>query len=268
MKKLLFPALIIFICFPAFSQISGVSNDKLIVVNPATISTRTVEFEPGFGYIWTKKLYNDKGNLVPLSPANDSIQVLQALGFRFTYGFAKNFEMGAFVTSSLDAFSLGIKYTFVTKDKFMAGTFLGTNFSNESDLTFRNTGIFGKTAAIVGGFSFMNRFGENKNLSIDYDVQYQNTFDMNTSYSDDVFASAEIGYEFKERTFQIATGLNYRFNNYKNGDPTSWGLTWNTGILIHPGKMFNLIANIPIDIAGRNTGRYTGFQIVLTIALD
>lgn len=268
MKKLIILILVLISVAELKSQIAGVSNDKLIVVNPAAINTRTVEFEPGFGYIWTKKSYNDEGNLVPLNPSNDSIQVLQALGFRFTYGFAKNFEIGAFVTSTLDAFSLGIKYAFINREKFIAGTFLGTNFSNESDLAFRNTGIFGKTAAIVGGFAFMNRFGESKNLSIDYDVQYQNTFDMNTSYSDDIFASAEIGYEFKERTFQIATGFNYRFHNYRNGDPTSWGLTWNTGILIHPGRMFNLIANIPIDIAGKNTGRYTGFQIVLTITLD
>jgi hypothetical protein len=260
--------MIILIAYTAKGQIAGVSNDKLIVVNPASIGIRTVEFEPGFGYLWTKYSYNDEGKLVPLSPQKDSIQILQALGFRFTYGFAKNFEIGAFVTSSLNAFSLGVKYTFVNHDQFTAGTFLGTNFSNESDFTFRNTGIFGKTAAIVGGFAFMHRFGESKKLSIDYDVQYQNTFDSNTSYSDDIFASAELGYEFKESTFQIATGLNYRYNNYKNGDPTSWGLTWNTGILIHSGKMFNLIVNIPIDIAGKNTGRYNGFQIVLTITLD
>jgi len=268
MKKLLLFSFVLLIGSPVFSQIAGVSNDKLIVVNPAAIGTRTVEFEPGFGYLWTKNSYNDEGKLVPLNPEEDSIQILQALGFRFTYGFARNFEMGAFVTSTLDAFSLGIKYAFVNHDKFIAGSFLGMNINNESDLTFRNTGIFGKTAAIVGGFAFMNRFGESKKLSIDYDVQYQNTFDKNTSYSDAVFASAEIGYEFKERTFQLATGLNYRYNNYKNGDPTSWGLTWSSGILIHPGKMFNLIVNIPIDIAGKNTGRYSGFQIILTIALD
>lgn len=268
MKKLLLIVLIILIGLPLFSQIAGVSNDKLVVVNPAVISTRTVEFEPGFGYLWTRNSFNENGDLVPLNPDEDSIQVLQALGFRFTYGFANNFEMGVFVTSSLDAFSLGVKYAFVNHDKFTAGSFLGTNFSNESDLAYRNTGIFGKTAAIVGGFAFMNRFGKSKNLSIDYDIQYQNTFDKNVSYSDDVFASAEVGYEFKERTFQLASGFNFRYNNFKNGDPTSWGLTWNSGIMIHPGEMFNLIVNIPIDIAGKNTGRYTGFQIVLTITLD
>lgn len=114
----------------------------------------------------------------------------------------------------------------------------------------------------------MNKFGESKNLSIDYEVQYQNTFDNNNSYSDDIYAAAEIGYEFKERTFMLATGFSYRFHNYKNGDPVAWGLTWNTGILIHPGKMFNLIANVPIDIAGRNVQRFSGFQIILTITLD
>jgi len=267
MMRVLLPVL--FICFfsTAYAQIAGVSNDKLAVVGPESIGTRTMEFEPGFGYIWAKKSFDGNGKLISLNPENDSIQVLQALAFRFTYGFAKNFEIGTVVTSTLDVFALGIKYTFVNKDKFLAGAFLGTNFNNESDIVFRNTGIFGKTASIVGGLAFMNRFGESQRLSLDYDVQYQNTFDKNNSWSDDIFAAAELGYMFKNAV-QLITGFKYQFHNYKNGDPDSWLLTLNTGITTKPGKMFVLIVNIPIDIAGRNTNRFNGFQIVLTIGLD
>lgn len=267
MKKLLFSFLFLILAIASVAQIAGVSNDKLIVVGPESIGQRTIEFEPGFGYVWSKKSFDDNGKIVPYTPENDSIVVLQALAFRITYGFAKNFEIGALVTSTLDAFSLGLKYTFVNKPRFIAGTFLGTNFNNESDLVLRNTGIFGKTVSIVGGFAFMNRFLESKRLSLDYDIQYQNTFDKSFSFSDDIFSSIELGYEFK-KSVQLITGLSYRFNNYKNGDPNAWLLTWNSGITIHPGKMFNLIVNVPVDIAGRNTGRFNGFQIVLTIGLD
>ena len=267
MRKLLILSLILFLIFPVFAQIAGVSNDKFVVVNPGSIGTRTMEFEPGFGYIWSKKSFDGDGNLVTLNPENDSILVLQALAFRFTYGFAKNFEIGTVVTSTLDAFALGIKYTFVNKPKFLAGAFLGSNFNNESDIVFRNTGIFGKTIGVVGGFAFMNRFGEKQRLSLDYDIQYQNTFNRDQSWSDGIFAAAELGYMFKNAV-QLITGLNYRFNNYKNGDPNSWLLTWNTGITTKPGKMFVIIVNVPIDIAGRNTNRFSGFQIVLTIGLD
>lgn len=267
MKKLIILILVLISVAELKSQIAGVSNDKLVVVNPAAIDTRTFEFEPGFGYIWSKKSFDSNGKLVPHTPQNDSILVLQALGFRFTYGFAKNFEMGAVITSTLDAFSLGIKYSFVNKEKFIAGAFLGTNFSNESDIVFRNTGIFGKTASIVGGFAFMNRFGESQRLSLDYDVQYQNTFDNEKSYTDDVFASAELGYLLK-KAVQLIGGFTYRYNHYKIGDPDSWLLTWNMGITTKPGKMFVLILNVPVDIAGRNVNRFTGFQIVLTIGLN
>jgi hypothetical protein len=267
MKKLILIAFVFMIGLPLFSQIAGVSNDKLVAVNPATIGPRTVEFEPGFGYVWSKKTFDDNGNTVPLAPGNDSIQVLQALGFRITYGFAKNFEIGTVITSSLDAFALGLKYTILNNEKFSMGAFLGSNFYNESDLAVRNTGIFGQAFSVVGGLTFMNRFGERNQLSLDYDIQYQNTIDKNSFYTTDIYTAVDLGYEFKKKV-QLITGLNYQFHHYNNNDPDAWRLTWNTGVTVHPGKMFNLIANVPIDIAGKNSGRFSGFQIILTITLD
>lgn len=267
MKKLGILIFALFIIFQSEAQIQGVSNDKLVVVGAETIGTRTFEFEPGFGYLWSKKSFDGNGNLVPHNPENDSILVLQALAFRFTYGFAKCFEVGVIVTSNLDAFSLGLKYNFYNTPKFLAGAFLGTNLANESDLAFRNTGIYGKAISVVGGFAFMNRFGESQRLSLDYDIQYQNTFDKEKSFSDDIFAAVELGYMFKNAV-QLIGGFNYRSHNYKNGDPNAWLLTTNVGITTKPGKMFVLIVNVPIDIAGRNIQRFRGFQIVLTIGLD
>lgn len=267
MKKFIFLVLVLMAVLSAFSQIAGVSNDKLVAVNPAVIAPRTVEFEPGFGYIWSKNTFDNSGDRIPLSPNNDSIQVLQALAFRITYGFAKNFEIGTVITSSLDAFTLGLKYTILNKDKFSMGAFLGTNFYNNSDLAVRNTGIFGQAFSVVGGLTFMNKFGENKRLSLDYDVQYQNTIDKNNFYTTDIYTAIDLGYEFVKKV-QLITGLNYQFHHFTNENPDSWRLTWNTGVTIHPGKMFNLIANVPIDLAGKNTGRFAGFQIILTITLD
>lgn len=234
----------------ATAQVAGLSNDKLVALNPASIGTRTAEFEPGFGYIWSKHNFGNDGKKTSINPANDSIVVMQALAFRLTYGFAKNLEIGTVITSSLDAFGLGIKYNFFSKEAFSGAAFLGSNFSNNSDFVVRNTGIFGKTLSLVGGFAFTNRFGESKRLSIDYDLQYQNTFDQSTSYSDDVFLAADLGYELKKEV-QLITGLNYVFHNFKNGDPNAWRLTWNTGLTVHPGEMFSLIVNVPIDVAGR-----------------
>lgn len=248
----------------AWSQIGGISNDKLIVVNPGVIATRSLEFEPGFGYIWSTKTFDNNGNLSDIKPGGDSIQVLQALAFRFTYGFAKNFEIGTTITSDLNTFILGIKYTFLEKEKILMGAFLGTTFSNESDFVFRNTGIFGKTASVVGGLAFMASFSAR--LSMDIDLQYQNVFDNKKSYSDDIFSAAEIGYRFPKHV-QLIGGFNFRYNHFKTDNPDTWLLTFNPGITVKPGESFVMILNVPFDLIGRNTDKFNGFTFTLTITL-
>jgi hypothetical protein len=265
MKKNLILASFLLICLQSWSQIAGVSNDKLVVVNPGAIATRSFEFEPGFGYIWSTKSFDNNGSLVDIKPGGDSIQVLQALAFRFTYGFAKNFEIGTTITSDLNTFALGIKYTFLEKEKNVMGAFLGTTFSNESDFVLRNTGVFGKTASVVGGLAYMAIFS-NK-LSMDVDVQYQNIFDNNQSYSDDIFTAAEIGYRFPKHV-QLIGGFGFRYNHFKTDRPDAWLLTFNPGITVNPGETFVMIVNVPFDIAGRNTDRFNGFTFTLTIGLN
>lgn len=263
MKKL---SLIILIIISAnvYSQIAGISNDKLVVVNPGVIGTKTFEFEPSFGYLWSTKTFDQDGKLVSLKPQGDSTLVLQALAFRFTYGFTKNFEIGSLITSNLNTFSLGIKYTFLDKEKAVMGAFLGTTFSNESDLVFRNTGIFGKTASVVGGLAFMAKFSEK--LSLDIDLQYQNVFDGSQSYTDDIFSAAEIGYRFPKNV-QLIGGFNFRYNHFKVDRPDAWMLTFNPGITVNPGETFVMILNVPFDLVGRNMDRFNGFTFTLTITL-
>jgi len=265
MKKLVVIFLSLILIVELKAQILGVSNDKLVVVGAESIATKVFEFEPGFGYLWSTKAYDDNGNLNPLKPEGDSTLLLQALAFRFTYGFAKNFELGSFITSDLNTFSLGIKYTFLNKEKVVMGAFLGTNFSNESDLVFRNTGLFGKTAAVVGGFAFMAKFSEK--LSLDIDVQYQNVFDNNTSYTDDIFSAAELGYRLPKNV-QLVGGFSFRYNHFKIDRPDSYLLTFYPGITVNPGKTFVMILNVPFDLLGRNVDRFNGFTFALTITLE
>lgn len=265
MKKILFSFLVVITFSPVLSQVAGISNDKLVVVNPYSIGIRTFEFEPAFGYLWSTKTFDGDGELVSLNPEGDSTLVLQALAFRFTYGFARNFEIGSLITSDLNTLSLGIKYTFLEKEKVIMGAFLGSTFSNESDLVFRSTGIFGKTASLVGGLAFMAKFSEK--LSMDIDLQYQNVFDGNQSYTDDIFSAAEIGYRFPKKV-QLIGGFNFRYNHFKIDRPDAWLLTFNPGITVNPGETFVMILNVPFDLAGRNFDRFNGFTFTLTITLN
>lgn len=247
------------------AQIQGLSAEKLVAINPITVAKRTVEFEPNVGYLWSTKTFNNKGKLQPLSPEGDSIMVLEALGFRFTYGFAKNFEAGGVVTTDLNTFALGIKYTLFQHKNFAGAVILGTTFANESDIVFRNSGFFGKTASIAAGFSFANQFG--KHFSVDYDIQYQNIMDGKISYSDDFFASADVGYKVKGPHLIIA-GLSYRYNHFKTDREDAYLLTLNTGVAVMTGRMFILVFNFPVDLIGRNVNRFYGISFALTITFD
>jgi hypothetical protein len=247
------------------AQVQGVSAEKLGAINPSSIHIRTVEFEPALGYLWAKKTFDNDGRIVPLSPENDSITILRGLGFRFTYGFANNFEAGGTITTDLNNFSLGIKYTMLQHEKFSGAAILGTTLSNESDIVFRNTGFFGKTASLAGGFSFANKFG--KRFSIDYDFQYQNLFDGSRSYADNYFIHADAGYMLKGVHLMIA-GLAYQYNHFKIDREDAYLLTLNLGAAVMTGRTFILVFNFPFDLIGRNTDRFNGFTFALTITLD
>lgn len=265
MKKLLLFICAGFCIVQLSAQVQGVSAEKLIAINPLSIGHRTVEFEPLGGYLWSTKTFNNRGKLESLSPEGDSTLVLQALGFRITYGFAKNFEAGGVVTTDLNTIALGLKYTMVQHDKFQGAVVLGTILSNESDFVFRNSGFFGKTASVAFGFAFANKLSEK--FSVDYDIQYQNIFNNTKSYSDDIFANADFGFHFKGPHIVIV-GLSYRYNHFKFDRADSYLLTLNAGLVVMTGKMFVLVFNFPFDIVGKNVDRFNGFNFALTVTFD
>jgi hypothetical protein len=264
MKKLLLLSLTVLLGLKSNSQVLGLSADKLAAMNPLSIPARTVEFEPAFGYLWSKKYFDNNGQSKSLSE-NDSISVLQSLVFRTTYGFAKNFEAGALVSSDLSTFSAGVKFTFFQSEKSAIAAVLGTTFSNESDIVLRNSGFFGKTLSVAGGFVFTNQLSEK--FAIDYDFQYQNIADMSSSYSDDLFINADLSFKIKEG-FRVVEGLSYRYNHFKSDMEDAYLLTLNTGFVVSTGRTFILVLNIPYDLAGKNVAKYSGFTFALTIFLD
>lgn len=249
----------------AGAQVQGLSAEKLVSINPYTVERKTVEFEPLVNYLWSTKFFNSNGRAELLKPGGDSTIVLQSLGFRVTYGFADKFEAGGVITTDLNSLSLGIKYNMLTCNNFAGAVVLGTNFSNESDIVFRNSGFFGKTASVAAGLSFTNKF--NDHFSVDYDVQYQNLFDASQSISDDFFASFDLGFHFKGPHIAV-TGLSYRYNHFKIDKQNACLLTLNTGLVVQTGKMFILVLNFPIDLYGRNVERFCGFSFALTLTFD
>lgn len=265
MKSFIISLVIILIFYGAAGQTFGLSADKLVALNPKSIPTGTLEFEPAYGYLWSSKYFNNSGQMIEYSPENDSMTLLHSLVFRTTYGFAKNFEIGTLITSDLSAFSAGIKFTFFQSENTAGAIILGTTFSNESDLIFRNTGFYGKTCHISTGLVFTHVLSEK--FEVDYDFQYQNVWCKTGSECNDFFSNADFSYQVK-KGLRVASGLSYRLNQDKSEMINAYALTMNNGLIISPGETFILVMNIPIDLYGKNTEKYSGFTVALTIFLD
>lgn len=260
---LLFSVLLI-ACTGSFAQVSGLSADKLVVFSSNTVQKRHIEFEPAFGYLWSTKSFDHAGKLQAF-PDADSTAVVRAMAFRFTYGMAENMEVGCMVAADMSTLSFAIKYKIFQKGNTGGGLFIGSTFANESDYVVRNTGFFGKTASLAGGFILSTAFTEK--LSLDVNLQYQNVLNNHHSFSDDVFAGAELGYAIKQ-DHVIVGGLSYRYNNHKTEKHDAYLLTFNAGLAANVGQSFLFVLSLPFDLIGRNTDRYNGFGVALTLMFN
>ena len=264
MQKVITIIIVLIISTDIYSQVFGISASKLSVINAKTAVRNQIEFEPGFGYYWANKYYDNNGKLVPLSASSDSTEIFKELVFRFTYGITDKFEAGMMVASDLSSISAGAKYTLFTINSFSGGILAGGTFSNESDIVAINTGIYGKTYSLATGLAFSNEFSEK--ISLDVDAQYQWLRDDKVSYSRDFFANAELSYIFKNKN-QLIGSFSYVNNNHthKYDGHQNYLLTFNVGTTIETGKSFILVFLFPITLMGKNYDRLTGFSFALTL---
>lgn len=267
MKKYCFLLIAMMMSFMSYSQVMGISASKLASISATTAEKNQIEFEPGLGYFWATKYYDDNGNLKSFSPDGDSTNIYQDMAFRITYGITKKFEAGIFIASDMSYFSFGAKYHLFTVNTFSGAIMAGGTFANKSDIVAVNSGIFGKTISFATGLAFSNEFSEK--LSLDFDFQYQNIRDDKVGFSDDFFANAELSYAFKNKN-ELIGGFSYINNNHTDefDGRKSNLLTFNVGAAIKTGKMFELVFYTPIAIAGKNHDRINGFSFALTIFID
>ncbi len=251
----------------SYSQVLGISASKLASISATTAVKNQVEFEPGFGYYWATKYYDENGKLQELSAEGDSIHVFQNMAFRITYGITNKFETGLLIASDMSSVSFGLKYHLFSINSFSGGIMSGGTFANESDIVAVNSGIFGKTVSLATGLAFSNEFSEK--LSLDFDFQYQCIRDYDVSYSNDFFANAELSYIFNN-TNQVIGGFSYTSNNHTHryDGHNNQLLTFNLGAAIMTGKMFEIVFYTPITIVGKNYDRLNGLNFALTIFIN
>ncbi len=247
------------------AQVSGVSASKLITIDATLVAAKTLEAEPSFIYLYGKNAFNNDGKMYPVSFDPDSAVILKEMFFRFTYGVDKNLEIGTFVTANLSSISFGAKYRFVQHRKFLGVALLGINFSNESNFSIRKTGFFGKSIGIATGVALTNNF--TPRLSLDVSAQYQNSFCYEGSLSDDYFLDSDLGYYVFHQTLQLVGGFSFQYNHFKTGNPDAYLLSFHPGVTIETGKSFIIVFYTPIDLAGKNMGRFTGLSFAFTLTV-
>lgn len=248
------------------AQVAGVSASKLTAIDATLVSQKTLEAEPSFAYLYSKKAFDNEGRLYPVSLDSDSAVILKDLFFRFTYGVNKRLEIGTFITSNLSSVSFGAKYRFLQHKKFLAAALLGVNFSNVSNFGVRKTGFFGKYMGVTTGVALTNCFSPR--FSLDITSQYQKTFCYEGFISDNYFLDSDLGYYVFNGTLQLIGGFSFQYNHFKNGDPDTYRLSLHPGVTIETGKSFIIVFYTPIDIAGRDMGRFTGFSFAFTLTID
>jgi hypothetical protein len=247
------------------AQVMGVSASKLTAIDATLVSPKTLEAEPSFAYIFARKSFDNNGKPGNISSDPDSALILKSLFFRFTYGAGKRLEIGTFITGNLNAISFGAKYRFVEHPHFLAAALLGLNFSDASDLGVRKTGFFGKYMGIAGGVALTENFTDR--LSLDVSTQYQNTFSYEGSLSDNYFLDCDAGYYVFKHTLQLAGGFSFWYNHSKTGADDAYGLSFHPGVTIEPAQHFLIVFYTPVDLAGKNAGRFTGFSFAFTFTV-
>ncbi|NQU32211.1 MAG: hypothetical protein HQ521_03165 [Bacteroidetes bacterium] len=267
MKKFIPSVIFLLLSTMSYSQVMGISASKLASINAGTATKNQIEFEPGFGYYWATKYFDSVGKIEPLSANDDSTDVYQEMTFRITYGITDKFEAGLLIASDMSSVSLGTKYHLFTTNNFSGAVIAGGTFANESDIVAVNSGIFGKTVSLATGLAFSNEFSQK--LSLDFDIQYQCLMDNKVSYSNDLFANAELAYIFKNRN-QLIGGFSYtkNYHTHQYDGHQNQLLIFNVGASIRTGEMFELVFYTPIALTGSNFDRLNGFNFALTIFIN
>jgi len=249
----------------ASAQVAGVSASKLTAIDANLVPAGHLEAEPSFIYLYGKKAFNNYGKLYPVSVNADSAVILKDFFFRFTYGVGSRLEIGTYVTANLNSLSFGAKYRFIQHKKFMAVALLGFNFSDAPEWEVRKTGFFGKAMGIATGVGLTSIFSPR--FSLDISAQYQHTFCYTNSLSEDYFLDSDLGYYVFHHTLQLIGGVSLQYSQFKDNNPDTFLFSFHPGVTIERGKSFIIVFYTPIDLAGRNAGKFTGFSFAFTLSI-
>lgn len=255
---------ILFFCIfatPLFSQVGGVSNSKMIATSTEPVNKYAFEFEPVFGFGYSKKMWDSGKNLLNRYDT-DSLAVLSNFDIRFTYGLSDKAEIGVSLPLNISAASWGLKYNVISTENIALAAMAGFNhpLGNMAYSTNKSNAAF--TPAIAGGLVFSTTGSEI--FSMDFDIQYQRfireTIDR---HSGDLFFNTEAGYFVSEK-YQLCAGFSYLASTFEDNINNQRLFTINAGATIEAGDNFTIIIAAPFDVFGQNIEKSAGLVVAIT----
>ena len=265
MKQLILLLSILSISTTLFAQIGGLSGSKLGSYTVDVVDDKKIEFEPSFWHARSSQYFDNNGTLENLYSTSDSLKVITAISFRFTYGLWDKLELGMSVSTDVSAAAFGIRYAFLQKEKYGLGLIAGLNVplgNRTLDQTVRATGNIPQFGiGMVGAYSFTD------NLSVDFTGQYVHFLRKTSDLDKGGFhINTDLGYYLLDHRLQLVGGLGYHY--IKNNVGAHQILTLIPGITVEASKDFIMVFSVPFDVYGQLENKNVAFNFALTLTFN
>lgn len=250
--------LILLIVTQVYSQISGISANKLTVQSASVVGKGAIEFEPAFTVMNSKSYFDESGNLLK----HNGINTFSSMDFRITAGITDNLEFGTSIPSTIEEVVFGAKYLVYEDTKFSfalsSGVELpaGNKFVADSLAFFEN--IF--TAAIGPVFTY--NFSESS--SLDFTFVFTSALGSK-DFSDVLYGGIGWGYLIRDNLQFVAELAGYACLDKKI---CSGKLSLFPGITYDITENFSFALGFQHDLLGKNEENNFGYFGAFTISFN
>ncbi|HDR88163.1 MAG TPA: hypothetical protein ENN63_00855 [Bacteroidetes bacterium] len=263
--KFLISCYILFLSAAAtMAQVCGVSASKLGACNATPVPLHSLEFEPVFSSLWSRKFWNQDSRIMPRFESTDSLEHNTSLTFRTTYGINRNAEVGFLLSSNHSQMGMAGKIRFLQTRKNELAWLAGYHYERPEGQESNPGRPENISHSAVAGLSWTTFLPAN--WSVDTDFQWQTDY-FQQKTGTQVFFNADAGC-FIKPGLQAILGISY---NRGWGDTES-GIreltTLNLGGSIETGENFLLVFGFPVDLYGKNEICQTGFVFAVTMIFD
>lgn len=237
---------------PLFSQIGAVSSNFLSSYNAYTVPANILELEPTYNYSRSLGYYD----LERKYKNRSGVDINSSLYFRATYGVSDILEIGAGLTTDLNALNLGAKLYLLGNDQVGFALIGGIN----SDITSGTRALSSLVRQYVFGVAGHYLFSDALSVNATWQLQ-----DLRSYEGMDTFFNTEIGYYINENVIAIAgIGL----SKYSNSDlPQSTLFSFFPGFAIERNHII-IVFQGQFDLAGENFASTNALSVSLTQLID